>query len=245
MGRLSLFLLEIALLTNGRYTGNRGDKPELADTTDARREEERFALRVDELRRALLDSDPFLLAEHTGSQFEPIDENRGVFYLKLWGSQVALAFPEFTAHYMPSGDSLPLFHLALLLYYFSSADGTPVSGSWISFSELPDGRFYARAFQGYTGDELGRLFCNDTASFTQAAKSIGGFLHSLGTASFSFQALPRIPILVVFWQGDEDFPPSYKILFDSAAGHYLPTDAYAILGSSLTRRLAASKADHE
>jgi hypothetical protein len=31
------------------------------------------------------------------------------------------------------------------------------------------------------------------------------------------------------------------VLFDAAARHYLPTDAYAILGSTLTRRLIKAR----
>ncbi|MFN2105113.1 MAG: DUF3786 domain-containing protein [Candidatus Promineifilaceae bacterium] len=41
----------------------------------------------------------------------------------------------------------------------------------------------------------------------------------------------------VCWLGDEDFPTSYRILFDRSIEHHLPTDACAILGSMLTTRL--------
>jgi hypothetical protein len=44
---------------------------------------------------------------------------------------------------------------------------------------------------------------------------------------------------VVTWEGDEDFPSTYQILFDAAVSHHLPTDACAILGSILTHRLTA------
>jgi len=48
-------------------------------------------------------------------------------------------------------------------------------------------------------------------------------------------------LLAVYWQGDEDFPSTCQVLFDASASHYLPTDAYAILGSTLTRRLIKTK----
>jgi hypothetical protein len=202
---------------------------------------DRFAQRISELRARLREADPYFLADRTASRFNRLDERRGTFHLALWESEIALDFPNFIAHYLHSGDQVPVFHLAMLLYYFNTADGTPLKGNWISFSELPDGRFYSQAFQGYTGDELRRAFQNDDKSFELAAKRLGGFRHAIGHASFSFQALPRVPLLVVFWQGEEDFPSSFKILFDAAASHYLPTDAYAILGSTLTRRLIDQK----
>jgi hypothetical protein len=66
-------------------------------------------------------------------------------------------------------------------------------------------------------------------------------VHLFGDVSFKYQALPLVPLLVVAWLGDEDFPPNYQVLFDTNASHHLPTDAYAILGSTLTKRLIKVK----
>ncbi len=128
-----------------------------------------------------------------------------------------------------------------MLYYFAIADGFPLSGEWISFADLPDGRFYNQAFHGYTGKELAQSFQNDRFSFERAALGLNGDRQPLGDAGFAFQALPRVSLCVVFWQGDEEFASSAQILFDAAASHYLTTDAYAILGSTLTHRLIAAK----
>ena len=79
------------------------------------------------------------------------------------------------------------------------------------------------------------------ASFEFAAHNLAGVRQfGLGDLAYTFQALPRVSLLLVFWKGDEDFPASFQVLFDASASHYLPTDAYAILGSTLTRRLIKS-----
>ncbi|MBN1149205.1 MAG: DUF3786 domain-containing protein [Anaerolineales bacterium] len=202
---------------------------------------DRFTRRIDELRNGLLGVDPLLLAERTQSAFRLLQDERGEFQLPLWGRQVAIAYPEFVARDLATGAVSNPMHQALLLYYFYIADGMPISGQWLSFSELPDGRFYNQAFQGYTGRQLARVFTSDRQSFERAAQGLGGVSASLGDASYVFQALPRAPLLVVFWQGDEDFPSSFQILFDASACHYLPTDGYAILGSTLTHRLIAAR----
>jgi hypothetical protein len=44
-------------------------------------------------------------------------------------------------------------------------------------------------------------------------------------------------MLVTYWLGDEDFPSSCKILFDSSATHYMPIDGCAIAGSMLAKKL--------
>ena len=63
----------------------------------------------------------------------------------------------------------------------------------------------------------------------------------VGSASFVMQALPNLPMLVTYWLGDEDFPSSCKILFDSSATHYLPIDGCAIAGNMLTKKLRSPK----
>jgi hypothetical protein len=129
----------------------------------------------------------------------------------------------------------------MLLYYFNLADGTLETGQWISFADLPDGRFYNPAFQGYTGRALAQAFGPDQVAFEQAAAHLDGRPYPLGDAGFLFRIFPFVSLLVAYWQGDEDFPPSCQVLFDSSVSHYLPTEACAILGSMLTRRLIAAR----
>lgn len=198
----------------------------------AEKHPQRMERRVEELRAALRSRQPQSLASLTGSVYE--DE---VIRLPLWGRPLHLSWADLRAFDAETGSELPMHSQALLLYYLSTGDGTPLAGRWISFAELPDGRFYDRAFQGYTGRELSRHFADRREAFRAAAEANGGCAWPMGDQAYLFWPLPRLPLLVVHWLGDEDFPPSYKILFDASASHYLPTDACAILGSMLTRRL--------
>jgi len=201
----------------------------------------RLAPRMDELRAGLEEIEPAMLAERTGSERDGND-----LHLNLWDKHVCLTLPGFSAHDTATRRRLRPDQELLLLYYFSTADGTPETGQWISFADLPGGRFYNQAFQGYTGHELVKAFGADQAAFERAAASLDGCPYPLGDAAFHFHALPHVTLLVIFWQGEDsedtvDFPPAFQILFDSSASHYLPTDACAILGSTLTRRLIAAK----
>jgi hypothetical protein len=199
--------------------------------------EDFLSQRVAELRHELAAANPRRLAANTGSSYQSLGENRGEFTLPIWGRSVAVSYPDYVARYRGADELLDTFSMALLAYYFHTADGTSTNGSWIAFSELPDGRFYAQAFQGYTGARLAGAFGNDLDALERAAASIGGRPVTFGDRAFSFQVLPYVPLLVTCWLGDEDFPSSYRILFDAAAGHHLTTDACAVVGSTLTRRL--------
>ncbi len=202
---------------------------------------DRFARRVNELKEDLSQKKPSYLAAAASAEFRPRDSDKGEFSLLLWGKEVRLSYPGFSAQDRQTGNPLSQMDLVMLLYYFNTSDGTAKTGRWISFSELPDGKFYNQAFQGYTGQRLARSFRDDLATFEHAATSLIGTPFPLGSASFTFNVLPLVSLLVVFWQGDEDLPSSFQILFDASASHYLPTDAYAILGSILTSRLIKAK----
>jgi hypothetical protein len=192
--------------------------------------------RMAELRGQLSSKDPETLAAHSGARLEIRANQETSLIFNLLGEELRLRLPDFEIQ-RPSSQPLAETHQLLVLYYFSRADGAPLSGRWISFADLPDGRFYHPAFQGYTGAELGRVFGNDLPALDRTAGRLNGVARPLGDRAYAFNVLPRLPLLLVCWSGDEDFPPAYQLLFDASAPHYLPTDGCAITGSLLTRQL--------
>jgi hypothetical protein len=194
--------------------------------------------RLAKLRSEIGNLDPCLLARNSGAKFRASSSEAGVFELKFWNQGIEISFPALSACIPETREPLADFSLIMLLYYLSTCDGTPPAGKWVAFSELPGGRFYSQAFQGYTGRELAKIFQNDLDGFSRAAEVLAGERGTrFGDAAFRFQALPYVPLMVTAWLGDEDFPPSFQILFDANVSHHLPTDACAVLGSSLAKRL--------
>ncbi|MGW8317682.1 MAG: DUF3786 domain-containing protein [Candidatus Promineifilaceae bacterium] len=200
-----------------------------------------LAERTTALHAKLREADPFLLADHTGAVYLPANIWQGTFYLPFWGREATLTFPEFIGRDGRTGERFGTFEQALMAYYFTLADGTPLTRQWVSFSELPDGQFYAQAFQGYTGHELCKVFGGDGSGFAAAATSLKCYRPALsqplGDQAFAFQVFPHVCLMAVCWLGDEEIPASYRILFDASVCHHLSTDACAILGSMLTRFL--------
>ena len=187
--------------------------------------------RLDEVRGGLSLVPPTLLAERTGATYQ-----RGEFHLALLGAQLRLTYPDFHA-FTSNGESLPVFKQALLVYYFLHSDGTPPAENWISFADLPEGRIYSSAFQGYTGDLLAKTFLLDLDAFRSACQQADGVPAIFGDAAYRFRALPRMGLLLVYRLGDEDFPSTCNLLFDANAEHYLPAEACAVLGSSLAQKV--------
>ena len=188
--------------------------------------------KVAELRQVLAQRDPLLLARTSGAAFSD-----GLLRLAVWQRVVAVDPADYVVRDAATGAALDLLTQALVAYYLHTADGTRPAGRWIAFTELPEGRFYTRAFQGYTGQKLARAFLEDQQRFAAAAVRLGGEAESFADVAYRFLALPHVPVLAVCWLGDDDFPSSYQLLFDAHLHHQLPTDGCAILGSMLSGRL--------
>ncbi|MBN1304636.1 MAG: DUF3786 domain-containing protein [Anaerolineales bacterium] len=197
---------------------------------------ESLVRRVDELRSGLCLKDPVEVSERVGLTCTALDTGSFDLSCLFVGESVILRWPEMTVARVKGG-KLPVLYEALIFYYLFTGDGTPMSGKRISFAGLPDGRIYNQAFQEYTGVQLVKKFREDVTSFKDACQTLGGQPVEGGQASFLFQALPRLPVQVIYWQGDEDFASNASLLFDETACHYLPVDGCAILGNLLTRKL--------
>lgn len=190
---------------------------------------------VERLRFSLRKLLPAQLAAHTGAGYRVVD-GAGELSLSLFNQPIRLTYPGLIA-VGEQGQELPLAVQALLLYYFSVSDGGALAGKWVSFGDLPGGRMYERAFQGYSGDKLAGLFGNEIGQFQAACRAAGGQTLSGGDAAFLFFALPRVPVCVTYWQGDDEFPAACKLLFDPSVCNHLPIDVVAILGSMLVSRI--------
>jgi hypothetical protein len=59
----------------------------------------------------------------------------------------------------------------------------------------------------------------------------------LGIKIFLF---PRVPITLVLWFADAEFPPDLQILFDASITEFLSTEDIAVLGQEVMIRMIKS-----
>lgn len=70
--------------------------------------------------------------------------------------------------------------------------------------------------------KLEEVFGRNPNLLYKAAKMFKHETLDWGDAAIKIYALPRIPIIIVIWGGDEELPPSINIMFDKTASHYMP-----------------------
>ena len=121
----------------------------------------------------------------------------------------------------------------LILQYLVSASGLPPRGRWLAFIELPEGVLHHVPFVEIVEKPLARHFAGRMEALALAARLLGGQPLAFRDCSFAVEALPRLPLAVVFRERDEEFPASANVLFDTVAPASLSTASLWVLGQEL------------
>ena len=183
--------------------------------------------------------DRAVIAERSGAT---IDQDGNLRVEFLWREYV-IDRAEWTVKRADDAAVPPSIMQSLILTYLYMSGGAPPIDRWLGFRELPDGLFYAQAFQGYTGAALVRDLNGDVVVFRQASEKLKGEALAIGDAGYAFQVLPRLRLAVILWSGDDEFPSQAQVLFQETAPHYLITEGLAIVGSLLIGQIVkAAKA---
>ncbi len=134
---------------------------------------------------------------------------------------------------------IPIQEQILILHYMLAPNTVPPTGQWVSYREIPGASFYFSAFVKRAIDPLKKVFGSNPASLTNAAGHLSGTPIEPGDVGFEFSVLPKVPLQLVVYAGDDEFPPEANILFDQSIGEILPPEDIAWLAGMLIYRLIA------
>ena len=126
--------------------------------------------------------------------------------------------------------------VVLFKYLLLCPDHDPVGNDWVSFKDFKDSAPFAGAFFNYTEVPLAKHFSGRLKDLEAACRRIHGHPPA---ATFSydlcmqFNALPKIPVLMLFNDADEEFPAQCAVLFERRAENYLDMECLAMVGMLL------------
>ena len=126
--------------------------------------------------------------------------------------------------------------------YLLTAQDEPPGGERVNPRSLPHGDFFFRGPHDLPTGKLEKAFGRNVEAFRKASETMGGRPVAAGDAAYEFAALPRVPVTIVLWAADEEFPARAQVLLDKAAGRQLPLDALWVLCNVLAKRLVAAAA---
>jgi hypothetical protein len=91
-------------------------------------------------------------------------------------------------------------------------------------------------------DALGKVFGADYDKFRRTAEKLGMTFEaqkSSGQYIWRYTLLPKIPVKLVYYEGDDEYPTKIQILFDKTAIEFYKFEPLAVLYSCFIGGLAA------
>jgi len=128
----------------------------------------------------------------------------------------------------PAGDillgRLGYFSQVSILSYLINAKNTPFSGKLVAPISLPSGQLYFRGSHVLPTDQLIARYGDAPEPFLARGRELGGQPLSYGDAAIRLLPLPRLPVVVVLWRGDDEFPARVSVLLDDTSEDQAPPD---------------------
>jgi hypothetical protein len=125
----------------------------------------------------------------------------------------------------------------LILHYLEGSGRAQLANRLVTFREFDGGAIYYPAFKARAIDPVVREFGEKGDLLRHVGDALRADPIGVGTVGLKAPFFPKVPVVVILWQGDEEVASSANVLFDANAGKILATEDLSLVGGALTRRL--------
>ena len=132
----------------------------------------------------------------------------------------------------------------LLYNYIYFSGSKPLSGEWVGLESFPNSLPKRVALEEGCHKRIHQLFAGAIPVLEAACQRLKGTPvldgHN-GDLAFKFQPLPRMPLLLLFWDEDQEegFEAQAKVLFDETALDYLDLEGLTFVAEKLADKLTS------
>lgn len=143
------------------------------------------------------------------------------------------------------GRELDRWEQVFILNHLAQGGSRLPTGRWKSLQEFPNTVSKIKSMRSHVETPLRERFGGRPDDLSAAALRIGGSDVTAETESadlaFRFQPLPRIPLMLLYWDGDPDggFEAEVKLAFDETITEHLDIELILFLSENLVKRLTA------
>ncbi len=184
------------------------------------------------------------LNQIAGIDFEPLAEVIGVtveegkikipFFEKPYG----VADKKIT----DPADKQPPFGVCVVLckYLLLCPEAAMSEEGWSAYRDFKDAGPLTVFFANSVEKPLAEHFARRLNELETACQDLGGFAPDIELTydlAVQFNALPRIPVLLLYNDADDEFPAHCSMLFRRGSDQFLDAESLAILGEIITRSL--------
>lgn len=120
-------------------------------------------------------------------------------------------------------DTLKDFFKLSVLWYLATAKDIPQSGRLIKPLDVKGGQRFFTGTHVLPLDQIAQKYAKNRAGFAERGRSLGAELVNYGDVAIRLFPLPRVPVTLILWLEDEEFPARVDLLFDSTCEYHVPT----------------------
>ena len=130
--------------------------------------------------------------------------------------------------------------ILLSLYALNASADLPILEPLRAFKEFPDSAPYVGAFASHTEQILVPAVLKIKTKIDLIVETLSGEAAPAsvsGDFAFVVRPLPKIFLCYIFYEADEDFPPSVTCLYSNNANRFMPMDGLADVGEYTSKTI--------
>ena len=153
-------------------------------------------------------------------------DDTDMFYtLSVWGDEYRIYPHQFKIECISKNPQrLHSFFDLFIVHYLLKAKEVEIANQWISEKDIPGGTTFFRGPHAIPTNLISSQFDNNIQGFKNRCEQLKGIPLSLADAAYIFEITSRIPVAVLYWRGDDEFPTESKILYDKTIAEHLASD---------------------
>jgi hypothetical protein len=136
------------------------------------------------------------------------DDARKTYVLAAWRDVYGITPDEQRIEcLLQDGPGPHAYFSVFLIHHLLRVQVTGSADDWISEKDIPGGATFFRGPHEIPTRMISGRYGNDVAAFRTRCEQLGGHPLSMADAAYAFAVTPHTRVAVLYWQGDDDFPP--------------------------------------
>ena len=166
------------------------------------------------------------------------DDINDLLILSVWGKEYGIFPNQLKIKCMDNKiQSLHDYFYLFIIHYLLTSKEIEITNEWISEKDIPGGTTFFRGPHQIPTNLISLRFNNNVNEFKERCEQLHGIPLNMADAAYRFKITPRIPVAVLYWKGDDDFPAESKILYDRTIAEHLASDVIYALAAGICNRL--------
>jgi hypothetical protein len=126
------------------------------------------------------------------------------------------------------------------LYYYSKAQDKGIGQEWVKFNTLRGSWACRYSFNEANLSKITSTYVESKEKLVKRLELLGARRVDFGDMGFEVTFLPMVKVLLVFQDGDEEFPASTRLLYDKNSIFYMPHEQLGEISWILASRVLQS-----